>query len=58
MRRGPYRIKSVDEVLWPGAEEAGWQRHKSKQVISFSSECLHHLIALESPPHWLIVFII
>jgi len=25
--RGPYRKKSIDELLWPGAERSGWKRH-------------------------------
>ena len=30
-KRGPYRVKPIDEVLWDGAEAAGWKRHKTKQ---------------------------
>jgi len=30
-KRGPYRVKPIDEALWEGAEAAGWKRHKTKQ---------------------------
>ena len=29
-QRGKYRVKSVDEQLWQGAEAEGWKRHKTK----------------------------
>jgi len=40
-KRGPYRVKSVDESLWEGASAAGWKRHKTKKGAWCSPEGLY-----------------